>query len=176
MSEDSGRIFLSHKSVDKAAVRDYKQTLELLSLKPWLDEDNLPAGAELHRALQKGMKGSCAAVFFVTPWYRDNRYIRTEINYAIEEKTQRGDDFSIITLVLTDSTGAVGTVPELLEPFVWKQPASPLQGLREIIRALPRPFRDIRPIPDASADPKVRVKISSGPGHITREMPSQPRG
>lgn len=78
-----GRIFLSHKTVDKTIVRDYKATLEMVGLRPWLDEDDLHAGVELHRALQKGMKDSCAAVFFITPAYQDEKFLRAEINYAI---------------------------------------------------------------------------------------------
>src|SRR5882757_9130848 len=61
------RIFLSHKSADKALVRDYKQTLELLGLKPWLDEDDLAAGAELTRgygsalgSLSRASSANCA--------------------------------------------------------------------------------------------------------------------
>jgi TIR domain len=155
------RIFLSHKSVDKTVVRDFKLTLEMVGLSPWLDEDDMPAGAELHRALQKGIKDSCAAVFFVTPSYVDDKFLRIEINYAITEKTERGDGFSIVTLVLSGTDGQVGKVPELLEPYVWKQPASHLQGLREILRALPAPFRDIRPSAIITAEPRARVVVTA---------------
>jgi hypothetical protein len=134
-----GRIFLSHKTVDKALVRDYDETLELLGLKPWLDEDDMPAGAELHRAVQKGMKESCAAVFFITTAYQDEKYLRAEINHAIEEKTQRGDEFSIITLVIAGADGRVGTVPDPLRPYIWKRPKTMLEGLRDI--DLPGVFR-----------------------------------
>jgi hypothetical protein len=105
------RIFLSHKTANKDVVRDYKLTLELLGLKPWLDEDDMTAGAEVHREIQKGMKGSCAAVFFITPDFKDERHLRNEINYAITEKTERGDAFSIITLKLADAVGNTGKVP-----------------------------------------------------------------
>jgi hypothetical protein len=155
------RIFLSHKSVDKAVVRDFKLTLEMVGLSPWLDEDEMPAGTELHRGLQKGMKDSCAAVFFITPSYVDDKFLRNEINYAITEKTERGDDFAIITLVLSGADGQVGKVPELLEPYVWKQPSSHLQGLREILRAVPAPFRDIRPSAVITADSRARVVVTA---------------
>jgi hypothetical protein len=155
------RIFLSHKSVDKEIVRDFKLTLEMVGLSPWLDEDEMPAGTELHRALQKGMKDSCAAVFFVTPSYVDDKFVRTEINYAITEKTERGDAFAIITLVLSGADGRVGKVPELLEPYVWKQPSSHLQGLREILRAVPEPFRDIRPSAVITAESHARVVVTA---------------
>lgn len=158
----AARIFLSHKSVDKAVVRDFKLTLEMVGLSPWLDEDDMPAGSELHRALQKGMKDSCAAVFFITPAYLDERFLRTEINYAIAEKTERGDAFAIITLLLSAPDGKVGSIPELLEPYVWKQPSTQLQCLREILRALPQPFRDIRPLAVLTAEPHARVVVTAG--------------
>lgn len=161
MALATARVFLSHKSIDKAIVRDFKLTLEMLGLSPWLDEDDMPAGTELHRALQKGMKDSCAAVFFVTPSYVDDNFLRNEINYAIAEKTERGDSFSIITLVLPGPAGELGKVPELLEPYVWKQPSGHLQGLREILRALPEPFRNIRPSAVITAAPDARVVVTA---------------
>jgi hypothetical protein len=42
----------------------------------------------------------------------------------------------IITLVF-EKTGIKGTVPELLEPYVWKEPKTDLEALREVIKALP---------------------------------------
>ena len=74
-------------------------TLEFLGLSPWIDED-MPAGTELERELQQGMKQSCASVFFVTPSYVDEKYLRAEVNYAIAEKRERDASFAIITLLL----------------------------------------------------------------------------
>ncbi|WP_210244296.1 toll/interleukin-1 receptor domain-containing protein, partial [Methylosinus sporium] len=107
------KIFLSHKGVDKAIVRDFKKTLDLLGFKPWLDEEAMPAGTPLQRGIRSGFSESCAAVFFVTPNFVDEKYLATEVDYAIEEKTKRGDQFAIITLVFGSST-VKGTVPELL--------------------------------------------------------------
>ncbi|MEK3711171.1 toll/interleukin-1 receptor domain-containing protein [Bacillus sp. FSL K6-1005] len=66
------KIFLSHKGIDKPAVREYHY---LLGFEPWLDEDAMAAGEALHRALLKGMEDSCAAVFFVIPNYVDDGYL-----------------------------------------------------------------------------------------------------
>lgn len=64
------KIFLSHKSPDKALVRDFKTTLEVLGFDPWLDEDAMVAGAQLDRSILKGMQDSCGAVFFLDPSVR----------------------------------------------------------------------------------------------------------
>ncbi|HKT84536.1 MAG TPA: toll/interleukin-1 receptor domain-containing protein [Novosphingobium sp.] len=130
------KIFLSHKTHDKAMVRDFKRTLETLGLDPWLDEDAMAAGAQLDRAILKGMQDSCAAVFFITPNFVDEAFLAFEINYAIAQQRSRPQQFAIITLVFEES-GQRPNVPDLLRPFVWKEPSSSLQGLQEIIRALP---------------------------------------
>jgi len=129
------KIFLSHSGTDKPLVREYKRTLEALGFDPWLDEDAMPAGAELNRAILQGMKDSCAAVFFVTPAYKDAKYIADEVDYAINEKRARGRDFALITLVFDQ--GRASEVPELLRKYVWKEPVNDLEALREILRALP---------------------------------------
>ena len=130
------KIFLSHKGADKPVVRDYRNTLELLGFDPWLDEDAMAAGTELERGLLRGFADSCAAVFFITPNYKDESYLASEVDYAIQEKRKKGDRFAIITLVLHEA-GAAAKVPDLLARYVWKTPATHLEGLREIIKALP---------------------------------------
>ncbi|MBN9687112.1 MULTISPECIES: toll/interleukin-1 receptor domain-containing protein [unclassified Corallococcus] len=137
------KIFLSHKGVDKEMVRDFKSTLLLLGFSPWLDEDAMPAGTSLERGILKGFEDSCAAVFFVTPNFVDEKFLATEVDYAIQQKRAKGDAFSIITLVFKDSTSR-GTVPQLLRPYVWKEPSTQLQGLREILVALPIQVGEVR--------------------------------
>ena len=134
---DSKKIFLSHKGVDKQDVHDYKSTLEMLAFDPWIDEDAMPAGTSLERGLLTGMQESCAVVFFITPSFKDEGFLETEINYAIQQKRDKGDRFSIIALQFVDADGNVGVIPELLKTYVWKKPKSKLEALREIFRALP---------------------------------------
>jgi hypothetical protein len=134
----------------------------VLGLRPWLDEDDLPAGAELERAVQAGMKASCAAVFFITPAFSDVWYLRAVINYAITEKRQRAEAFSVITLLIRDEKATAGRVPELLEPYVWKEPATSLQGLREILRALPPALQGIGPRSKLTNTPDLRVHVRQG--------------
>lgn len=134
---DAKRIFLSHKGVDKGKVIEFKNTLALLGYDPWLDEEAMPAGTPLERGLLQGMQDSCGVVFFITPSFKDEGYLETEIQYAIQEKRKKGDRFSIITLQFVDSEGKAGEIPELLKVYVWKKPKTPLDALREIVRALP---------------------------------------
>ncbi len=137
------KIFLSHKNCDKPLVREYFEALKEIGFKPWLDEDEMVAGSPLERALIAGMKDSCAAVFFITPNYVDKSFLASEINYAMEQKREKENRFSIITIVLTDKEGRKGNVPDLLKQYVWKEPKNNLQGLKEIIRALPIEVKQI---------------------------------
>lgn len=132
------RVFLSHKSSNKQMVRGYKAALTELGFDIWLDEDALTAGSELERGLLKGMKESCGAVFFVTPEFKDEKWLAKEIDYAIAEKNARNDGFALVTVVFSDQTGQKGVVPELLRNrYVYKEPRSDLEALVEIVRALP---------------------------------------
>ena len=131
------RLFLSHKGADKPMVRRFCDSLRLLGFDPWIDEDAMPAGTELNRGILQGFKDSCAAVFFITPQFQDEKYLRSEINHAVAQKIEKGDRFAIITLLFSDEQGRKGIVPELLHPYVWKEPASELDGLMEILKAIP---------------------------------------
>jgi hypothetical protein len=137
------KIFLSHKGVDKPLVREFCETLELLGLAPWLDEDAMPAGVALERALLSGFEGSCAAVFFVTPHFTDENYLATEVDYAIAQKRTKGERFAIITLAFSEG-GKSGEVPALLRRYVYKEPKTRLEALREILRALPLEISGLR--------------------------------
>ena len=137
MEAQPRQVVLSHAGVDKQMVRDFKATLDILGYDPWLDEDAMAAGVGLHRALLDGFKNSCAAVFFMTTNFKDERYISKEVDYAIAEELARKDRFAIITLVFGSSDEPPPKFPELLRPFVWKTPKTRLEALREIIRGIP---------------------------------------
>lgn len=137
------RIFLSHKGVDKPLVRRLKVALEVVGLRPWLDEDELYAGVERERGLLAGFKESCAAVFFVTPSFVDEGFLASEIDLAISEKRRKGDRFTIITLLLADAKGARGKVPDLLERYIWQEPDDELGAFVHIVKALPLSVAEI---------------------------------
>lgn len=127
------KIFLSHKSVDKPLVYRYYHTLKTLGFDPWLDEPNMPAGANLERELLRGFEESCAAVFFITESFKDERYLATELDYAILQKRKKGNKFAIITLRYTNAAA----VPGLLTPYIYKDVSNDLEGFQLLVRALP---------------------------------------
>ena len=134
--ENNTEVFLSHKSNDKSLVREIALTLSSIGYSPWLDEDKMKAGANLERSIRSGFENSCAAVFFITPNFKDEGYLASEIDYAIAEKREKGDKFVIITLLISDDKGSYGEVPKLLKSYVWKE-IEPIQAIRTIVEALP---------------------------------------
>lgn len=127
------RIFLSHKTADKPTVYRYYYALKEMGFTPWLDDPDMPAGFNLERSIFKGFEESCAAVFFLTEHFTDEKYLATEIDYAIQQKRKKGEKFAIVTLRYPDAS----RVPELLTPYVYKNVPNDLEGFREILRALP---------------------------------------
>ncbi|MGH8222437.1 MAG: toll/interleukin-1 receptor domain-containing protein [Woeseiaceae bacterium] len=135
--KQQSRIFLSHKSVNKAMERRFYDLLVQLGFEPWLDKEDVTAGDVQHRELLDGMRWSCAAAFFITPDFKDEKYLAHEIDLAVHERTGRSERFKIITLSLADSSGRRGVVPDALRPFIFKEPESELEALQEVLRALP---------------------------------------
>ncbi len=131
-SENELGIFLSHKSVNKELVRRYHRVLSTLGYQPWLDEEDINAGDILHRALVDGMDTSCAAVFFITSEFKDEKWIGKEVDLAVQRKVERDTKFQIITLVFDNAN-----VPRPLQTYAYAHVQNDLDGLREIVRALP---------------------------------------
>jgi hypothetical protein len=146
---DTNRVFLSHKSCDKELVRRYMSALRAVGLDPWLDEDAMAAGSHLDHSLLQGLKESCATVFFITPNFQYDGFLKQEIEYAIAEERERNGRFTIITILLNGAKEA--NIPPLLKRFVWRAPESELEAFVEIIRGLPvRPGPPVWRIPQGS--------------------------
>ncbi|MCA9933339.1 MAG: toll/interleukin-1 receptor domain-containing protein [Anaerolineales bacterium] len=139
-AQNETKIFLSHKSQDKPLVNRYYKILSEIGFQPWLDNPAMPAGSLLERSLYKGLEDSCAAVFFITDNFVDEHYLAKEVDYAIEQKDAKGDKFAIITLVFSETQ----QIPKLLRRYVYKVIQHEIDGLYEIIRALPIELGPIR--------------------------------
>lgn len=127
------RIFLSHKSIDKPIVMRYYTALKMLGFEPWLDESDMPAGTNLERGIYDGFEKSCAAVFFITENFKDEKYLASEVDYAIMQKRNKGKKFAIITLRYPSAL----PVPGLLKPYIFKDVENDLDGFYQLVRALP---------------------------------------
>ena len=135
MNQWPNKIFLSHNSTDKGLVRKYKKALEMFGYSTWLDDD-MHAGAEPTNNISDGFQRSCAAVFFITPNFKETSFITMEIDCALKEKSCKNEKFSIISLLLGNAKDTF-TILTKLDDFVYKQPKSDLEGFCNIIEALP---------------------------------------
>jgi hypothetical protein len=135
---DAMKIFLSHKGADKPLVRDYKSLLYQVGFDPWIDEDAMSGGTELFRGIKQGMKESCAAVFFLTPAFKDEHFLSTEINFALEEYQKKGKErFRILGVRVPEPRKPEPKIPDLLTQFVWIDGIDPLGAVTDIVRSLP---------------------------------------
>jgi len=128
-------IFLSHKSIDKELVIRIKNVLDASGFAPWIDEERMTAGTALDRAILDGMKGSCAAVFFITRNFADNRFLAQEVDYAVQVQRDRPSSFVIIPILYGGAPDSV--VPDLLRRFVIKTAETEIDVLLHILKALP---------------------------------------
>ena len=132
------RIFLSHTGANKTAVRPYYKALKAAGFRPWLDEEDMPAGTIPDRGIRQGFKESCAGVFFLTSEFKDERFLRDEINYAKLEERDKADRFAIISLILPKhDKSARPSVPDLLNQYIWIEEDNDLMTLTKILEALP---------------------------------------
>jgi hypothetical protein len=134
------RIFLSHKTVDKPLVYRYYNALKQLGFAPWLDEPEMPVGTNFEREVFKGFEESCAAVFFITDNFKDEKYLAAEVDYAVMQKRKKNNKFAIVTLRYSDAA----QVPALLTPYIYKTVSNDLEGFYELLRALPIELGPVR--------------------------------
>ena len=100
----------------------------------------MAAGANLEREIKRGFDESCAAVFFITENFVDDKYLAAEVDYAVMQKREKGKKFAIITLRYSDAV----PVPDLLTPYIHKDVKNDLEGFYELLRGLPVELGSVR--------------------------------
>jgi hypothetical protein len=81
----------------------------------------------------RGFEESCAAVFFITESFKDEKYLAAEVDYAIIQKRKKEKKFAIITLRYANAAA----VPGLLTPYIYKDISNDLEGFDALVTALP---------------------------------------
>ena len=98
----------------------------------------MPAGANLERELLQGFEESCAAIFFITERFTDEKYLATEVDYAVLQKRKKGKKFAIITLRYAD-VRRLG-----FDSLRSQKVTNDLDGLNDLIKALPIELGSVR--------------------------------
>lgn len=132
---EKARLFLSHRGADKEVVREIGRTLELIGVRTWLDESEMPAGTPIARGLGEGMRQCLSVAFFISGQFRDESFIRSEVDAALHEQTTN-PLFRIIPLVLADHGGTDALVPTSLRVLRWVS-VKDVSIVRTILHALP---------------------------------------
>lgn len=79
------KLFLSHKSENKPLMRIFKKGLEFLGYETWIDETDMPPGAQLAPALKTAIDGCHCLIAWITTQYMDSSYCQDELLYAKEK-------------------------------------------------------------------------------------------
>jgi hypothetical protein len=148
------KIFLSYSGRDRERVRKYAEILKLAGFDPWFDRHEINMGVPAERALVEAIRSACAAVFFVTPHFVDERYIQLEIDCAVHENVEKEPHYLIIPLVLKSGNEEV-QVPVPLVRYNPMSMGDDLEAMAGLLRALPAHARlhHVTPKSTAKAEP-----------------------
>ena len=76
------RFFLSHKSKDKPLMQTFENGLKFLGYETWIDQVNMPMGANLQLALKTSIERCDCLIAWVNPEYMESEYCKAELLYA----------------------------------------------------------------------------------------------
>ena len=76
------RFFLSHKSKDKPMMRTFRNGLRFLGYDTWLDEVDIPVGANLQAALKTSIERCDCFIAWLNDEYWQSDYCKAELLYA----------------------------------------------------------------------------------------------
>lgn len=76
------RFFLSHKSKDKPLMRTFRSGLKFLGYKTWLDETDIPIGANLQGTLKVNIDKCDCLIAWLNKEYFESDYCKAELLYA----------------------------------------------------------------------------------------------
>ncbi len=106
------RVFLSHSSDAKPTVRRLRGLLQDRGLATWFDEVDIEAGEPLVTAIEDGIAGSKAVIFWVDRSFLQSRWCKYEMDGFFHRYADTGT-FKLFTIV--DSTVSHGELPSLLQ-------------------------------------------------------------
>lgn len=76
------RFFLSHKSKDKPMMRTFRNGLSFLGYDTWLDEIDIPVGANLQATLKASVETCDCFIAWLNDEYMQSDYCKAELLYA----------------------------------------------------------------------------------------------
>jgi hypothetical protein len=125
-------VFLCHASEDKVAVRDLHTKLRAADLNPWLDEIDIPPGAEWDAAIRKAIRSSdIVLVCLSSTSVGKTGYVQKEVRFALDRADEKPEGEVYIIPVKLDEC----VVPTRLSPWQWVSLFEP-RGYERLMSAL----------------------------------------
>jgi hypothetical protein len=106
------QIFLSYKSNNKPMVEQFECALKSFGYKVWYDRNDVTTKQTIPNQIMNAIKNSSTVVVFATPDYRNDHYLKMELDFAVNQKIER-EDFNIICLCFKKKN-VVGKAPDIL--------------------------------------------------------------
>lgn len=78
-------LFLSHKTKDKPLMKSFENGLKFLGYSTWIDQANMPMGANLQAALKISIDQCDCLIAWLTEEYMGSDYCRAELLYAKQQ-------------------------------------------------------------------------------------------
>jgi hypothetical protein len=107
------KIFLSHRSRDKATVREFKQGLPEFLLS-WLDEHSLCWGDGIHKSIKDAIDSEVDyVIFFSSSDALASGWVRDELDWAFKREEELGRKF-VLPIILDDPSALPTTLTDRL--------------------------------------------------------------
>ncbi len=153
----TGKIFISHAGTDDAFVKDLREALEAHQYPVWVDSRNLRGGSKLAPEIEQAIESSRHFIVVLSPSTANSRWVRREIEKALEvEKRRQADGYRVIPLLLP------GFTPAALKEWFDEEPiAIPIQltpgGLSDAMPAILAALGEQLPTDhEPAADPEAK--------------------
>jgi hypothetical protein len=96
-------VFLSYKSCDQEFALKLKRALNGLSIKVWIDKDEIRPGDLFAQALENGLENSSCGVLIVSPESLSSGWVKDEYYRMISLANSKNGNYRLIPIILKDS-------------------------------------------------------------------------
>ena len=94
-------IFISYSTKNTDVIDQLRKTLELHQQPAWVDYSRLMAGDNLSDKIEKAISDARYFIVVVSLDSLESDWVQREVKLALAQKELRGDDFSVIPVVLS---------------------------------------------------------------------------
>ncbi len=113
------RVFISHSSPDKPAVRILVAALTERGIECWLDEQEIGPRDDFVRRINEGLDGAAAGLVVFSTNSAGSHWVSAEVSYLLYAHFSEGK--ALIPVVLGNAADVRSLIPPLARPILrWK--------------------------------------------------------